>query len=150
MDYDKLEQLRRTHPTWRLLAADHAALVVSFLHRAFVAPNVRSLPRTELVARLDDLLHGLRDARGAEAFPRAAAAYADEWADAEHGWLRKYYPEGSDEPHFDLTPSTERAIEWLGALEQRPFVATESRLLMVFELLRQMVHGSEIDPRARL
>jgi hypothetical protein len=43
--------------------------------------------------------------------------------------LRKFYPSGSDEPHFDLTPSTEKAITWLASLIERAFVGTESRLL---------------------
>ena len=64
--------------------------------------------------------------------------------------MRKYYPPDSDEPHYDLTPATEKAIEWLASLRQRLFVATESRLLTVFELLRQIVEGSEPDRAARL
>lgn len=64
--------------------------------------------------------------------------------------MRKYYPPDSDEPHYDLTPATEKAIEWLASLRQRQFVATESRLLTVFELLRQIVEGTEPDRGARL
>ncbi|WP_083875962.1 DUF3375 family protein [Caenispirillum salinarum] len=45
---------------WRLLAAGHAPLVASFLHASFIAPNLRTLTRQELVVRLDDLLHHLR------------------------------------------------------------------------------------------
>jgi len=41
LDYDALDALRSHHPAWRLLRSDHAALVVSFLQRVFVAPNVR-------------------------------------------------------------------------------------------------------------
>lgn len=56
LDHDSAEGLRRTHPAWRLLAADHGALIVSFLHRTFIAPNVRSLGQAELVSRLEDFL----------------------------------------------------------------------------------------------
>lgn len=35
LDYATLDALRRQHPAWRLLAAEHAPLVASFLHRAF-------------------------------------------------------------------------------------------------------------------
>ena len=41
MDYTTLSHLRNSHPAWRLLRSDHAPLVTSFLHRVFVAPNVR-------------------------------------------------------------------------------------------------------------
>jgi len=56
MDYAATEGLRRTHPGWRLLAASHAPLVVSFLYRTFIVTNVRTLSQSELVSRLDDFL----------------------------------------------------------------------------------------------
>jgi hypothetical protein len=40
LDYATLDALRLHHPAWRLLRSDHAALMVSFLHRVFVLPNV--------------------------------------------------------------------------------------------------------------
>lgn len=64
--------------------------------------------------------------------------------------MRKFYRQDSDEPHFDLTPATEKAIAWLGTLTARSFVGTESRLLTLFELLKQMSEGSESDPETRL
>src|ERR1017187_1230054 len=150
MDFQTLDALRRRHPAWRLLVADSAPLVASFLHRSFVEPNVRTLARQELVAKLDDYLFHLRERLGEDAFPRAAGEYLDEWAADERGWLRKYYPPDSDEPHFDLTPATEKALAWLAGLRQRQFVGTESRLITVFELLRQIVQGTEVDPKARI
>ena len=56
----------------------------------------------------------------------------------------------SDEAQFDLKPTTEKAIAWLDNLGQRSFVGTESRLLTLFELLRQLSEGSEDHPQARL
>lgn len=150
MDYGTLETMRRTHPAWRLLAADHASLVASFLHRVFVEPNVRTLPEPELASRLEDYLFCLREECGAEAFPKPAAHYLNDWAADSRGWLRKYYPANGDEPHYDITPATEKAIDWLASLGQRQFVGTESRLLTVFELLRQMTEGSETDADARI
>ena len=43
-------------------------------------------------------------------------------------WLRKYYPDGTDEPHYDATPAVEKALQWLQSLREREFVGTESRL----------------------
>jgi len=150
MDFQTLDALRKRHPAWRLLLADSAAFVASFLHRSFVEPNVRTIAWQELVAKLDDYLFHLRERLGEDAFPRAAGEYLDEWAADERGWLRKYYPPDSDEPHFDLTPATEKALAWLAGLRQRQFVGTESRLITVFELLRQIVQGTEVDPKARI
>jgi hypothetical protein len=150
LTFQALTALRRSHPAWRLLAAAHAPFIASFLHRVFIAPNLRTLSLQELCSRLDDDLLRIRKDLGPEAFPRASAEYLDEWASDAHGWLRKYYPADGDEPHFDLTAGTEKAIEWLGSLRQRQFVGTESRLLMVFDLLRQLVEGTDTDPRARI
>jgi hypothetical protein len=150
MDYRTLETLRRRHPAWRLLVAEHAPLIVSFLHDTFIRPNVRTLSQPELVMRLDDYLFSLRADFGEDKFPREAAQYLDNWASDEHAWLRKYYPPNSDEVHFDLTPATERAIDWLVDLGQRRFVGTESRLMAIFDLLHQLIQGTEMDPWARI
>jgi uncharacterized protein YhaN len=150
MDFATLDTLRHQHPAWRLLVADHAPLIASFLHRSFLEANARALPQRELVLRLEDHLHTLRERLGEESFPRTAAAYLDDWAADGRGWLRKFYPPDTDEPHFDLTSAAERAIRWLSQLADRSFVGTESRLRTVFHLLEQMTEGSELDPEARL
>lgn len=150
MNYDYLVSLRRNHPAWKLLASDHAPFVIAFLHRCFVEPNVRTMGEQELIARLDDFLFYLREGLGEEAPSRQALEYLNEWASDARGWLRRYYPQGSDEPHFDLTPAVEQAIQWLAGLENRRFIGAESRLKLVFDLFREIVQGSETDPEARI
>ena len=149
MDYLTLDMMRQRHPAWRVLRSDHAPLIASFLHRVFIAPNARVMAQADLEEALEDELFGLRERMGVEAFPKPALDYLNDWAANEKGWLRKFYPQGSDEPHFDLTPATEKAIAWLGTLTERAFVGTESRLLTLFTLLKQMSEGSETDPEAR-
>ena len=150
LDPATLEALRRQHPAWRLLLADSAPLVASFLHRVFVLPNVRVMGQAALAEALEDTLYVLREQRGAGVFPKSALEYLNDWAANERGWLRKFYPPASDEAHFDLTPATEKVIAWLGSLTGRAFVGTESRLLTLFELLRQMSEGSDTNPESRL
>ena len=150
LDIDTLEALRRQHPAWRLLQADSAALVASFLHRVFVLPNRRMIREADLAEMLEDTLYAVRQQRGGNAYPKSALEYLSDWAANERAWLRKFYPPGTDEPHFDLTPATERALAWLVSLSERSFVGTESRLLTLFELLRQMNEGSETDVDLRV
>ncbi len=150
MDFTTLDALRNYHPTWRLLRSDHAPLVASFLHRVFVLPNVRIIAAADLAETLEDELYALRQRLGPEAFPKDAIDYLNDWASPEKSWLRKFYAQGSDEPQFDLTPATEKAIAWLNSLTARQFIGTESRLLTLFELLRQMSEGSESDPAVRM
>ena len=149
MDYDELVFLR-AHPAWALLRSPHAALVLSFCSRVFVERNAADIRADELVAALDDELYALHERLGDEAFPKTAAAYLDDWASADHGWLRKYYPPDSDEARYDLAPAVERALLWVQELRPREFVGTESRLSTIFELLRQMVYGADDDPEHRL
>jgi flagellar motility protein MotE (MotC chaperone) len=150
LDYSTLDTLRAHHPAWRLLRSDHAPLVAGFLHRVFVVPNRRIIAAADLAEALEDELYGLRESLGAEAFPKSALDYLNDWASPEKGWLRKFYRQGSDEPQFDLTPATEKAIAWFGTLTERSFVGTESRLLTLFELLKQISEGSESDPAKRI
>lgn len=112
-DIDSLEALRRQHPAWRLLLADSAALVAGFLHRAFVLPNRRVMAQADLAEALEDTLYTVREQRGGNVYPKSALEYLNDWAANDKGWLRKFYPTGSDEPHFDLTPACERALAWL-------------------------------------
>ena len=150
LDYATLDAMRAQHPAWRLLCSDHAPLVASFLHRVFVVPNVRVMAAADLSEALEDELYALRERLGPEVFPKSALEYLNDWAGPEKGWLRKFYRQGSDEPQFDLTPATEKAIAWLATLTERTFVGTESRLLTLFELLKQMSEGSEADPAKRI
>ncbi|PRC91087.1 DUF3375 domain-containing protein [Solimicrobium silvestre] len=148
LDYTTLTLLRQNHPAWKLLRSDHVPLVASFFQRVFITPNVRIMTQADLVETLEDELFSLREQLGADAFPKAALDYLNDWA--SNAWLRKFYVQDSDEPHFDLTPATEKSIAWLGALAERSFVGTESRLLTLFDLLKQMNTGSETDPQTRI
>jgi Protein of unknown function (DUF3375) len=150
VDFRTLENLRKTSATWKLMLADHAPLIISFLYKSFIQPNVRSMSQPELASRLADHLYTLRELAGEAAFPKRSEQYLDDWASDDRGWLRKFYPPGDDEPHFDLTPAAERAIDWVAGLQQRQFVSAESRLMTVFELLRQIGEGTEADPESRI
>ncbi len=150
MDVDAIEHLRQTHAAWRLLAADHAAVVLAFCDALFVRPNRRGMPAAELVAALDGFLADLRERHGPDHYPKPARQYLDDWAGPERGFLRKYYPASGAEAAFDLTPATEKALEWVKSLLPPPFVGTESRLLALFDLLRDLSIGGEADPHARI
>jgi len=150
MDFETLGKLREAHGGWRLLLADHAPMIVSFFPRCFIEPNVRAMAEGELISRLEDHLTGIREIQGEEAFPRSALSYLKDWADDRRAWLRRYYTADSDEAHYDLTPAAEGAIRWLAGLDQPQFVGAESRLMTVFDLLQQIVSGTETDPAARI
>jgi hypothetical protein len=146
LPYDDLVRLRRTDPSWRLLTADRAPVIAAFLDRAFRGESRRARAESELTVLLEDLLFEVQTFDGEEAIRRSAGDYLTEWAQDDKGWLRKFYPPGQDEPHFDLSPAAERALGWLDSLFERGFIGTESRLLTAVQLLEQIVEGVEQDP----
>lgn len=151
MDFDALETLRDKHPAWRLLRAQNAPLVLSFLGGHFVEGNHGATPTSQLAGALEDRLLALNAGDpDTPRYPRSAVEYLDDWSAPESGWLRRFYPLGSDEIHYDATPAFEKAYSWVSGLQGRAFVGTESRLHTVVELLRQIAHGTDEDPETRL
>jgi len=150
MNYDYLERLKKTHPSWRLLTADSAPLVISFLVWVFIDGNIRSIRESLLEEKLDDHLIHIRSIHGEDSYPRRAADYLEDWSESSHGWVRKYYPKIGDEAEYDITPAAEKVIEWLRTFEKKEFVGTESRLLMIFQMLKDLVNATETDPQKRI
>ena len=150
---DDIAWLRDNSPAWRLLRADNAPLVLSFLHRVFVADNVRSISATELASRLDDELYALnqRLRRASTRFPKSAKAYLDDWAAPGAGLAAQVLPRRHRRAAFRRhAGGREGAAVGPRACASGEFVGTESRLNIIFELLRQIVFGTETDPRQRL
>ena len=154
MEYAAIDALRERHPAWRLLRAGNSTLILSFLGAFFVEGNRGACPASEVAAALDDHLHALNaeiaTERGEERFPKEPRSYLEDWAATDAAYLRRFYPPGDDEVHYEVTPAFEKAYAWVMTLQGRSFVGTESRLHTVIELLRQIVHGTEVEPDVRL
>ena len=51
------------------------------------------------------------DARSGEPrFPRDPRAYLEDWAAADAGHLRRFYPQGDHEVHYEVTPAFEKRV----------------------------------------
>ncbi len=150
MSFESLQLLREKNPAWRLLTAQQAPFITAFLYQKFIAENNRQIAEHELVVSLDSYINILKLGQDENFLARSAHEYLDIWTDDSHGWLRKFYPTGQDEPYFDITSQAQKAIEWLLSLKQQTFIGTESRLITVFELLHQIVERSETNPELRL
>src|SRR5690625_655740 len=154
MDFATIDALRERHPAWRLLRAGNATLILAFLGEFFVEGNRGACPATQVAVALDDHLHALNTeidtANDQERFPKDARSYLEDWAATEAAYLRRFYPPGDDEVHYEVTPAFEKAYAWISTLQGRSFVGTESRLHTVVELLKQIVHGTETEPDIRL
>lgn len=154
MDYDAIDALRVHHPAWRMLRAGNASLILSFLGEFFVEGNRGACAASEVAAALDDHLYLLNSATETESgeprYPKAPREYLEDWAAADAGFLRRFYPPGDGDVHYEVTPAFEKAYGWVLGLQERSFVGTESRLHTAVELLRQIVHGTDTDPERRL
>jgi hypothetical protein len=145
--HDEMAAQRRNNAAWRLLVAENAPLILGFLDRVFLTPNVRQMPSPELVDALDDHLWALR-AADAEVYPKDAEAYLGDWV--EKKWLRRWYPASTDVPHYAPTSAVETAAAFARSLSRREFLGTASRLLTVRDLLRQITAGAAADLDVRL
>ncbi len=94
LDYATLDLLRQNHPAWRLLNSPYAPLVASFLQRVFIAPNVRIMAQADLAEALEDELFALRERLGAEAFPKSALDYLNDWGSHREGLAAQVLPSG--------------------------------------------------------
>lgn len=150
IDEERLEWDLEHSPSVRLLKADHAPLIISFLHQQFKYTQRVAIPLLELTEQLEGYLESVHE-RDAERFVRSAQTYITEWADQQHQFIRitSGYG-GGDVPMVELTADTERAIGWLEDMQTRHFVGTESRFVLIVQLLQDMVQQSTEDPLVRL
>lgn len=148
MDHENIKYLKDYNPTVKLLRLDNAPLIISFLFQEFKKTNKIVISNTELKTSLSDYLYHLNHIYGEKTYPGTAQNYLDKWSN--DGFLRKYYTSNSDEPAFELTPATEKALDWIKDLDKKEFVGTESRLLKIFDILKEIVYKSSDDPLKRL
>jgi len=157
MDFDTIDVLLSNSVTVKLIRAQNAPLILSFLHQEFKVPNRMLIPNHELVTRLSDFMGSvgfneteetedvqeLNEEDSREAQIERARKYLDQWT--EQNFLRKF-PDETGEHIHELTSHTEKAFQWLETLEKKEFVGTESRFKDIFKKLRDLVENSTEDP----
>lgn len=146
-DYAYLDHLKSTNPSLKLISADSAPLILSFVHQIFIQGDRDSITQTDITSRLSDFLFTINSSYREDTYPQAPKKYLEDWANA--GFLRKFYS-GSDEPLFEPTPAISKVIEWVQSLTHRQFVGTESRILTIFSLLQSMVTQTLKDPEEQV
>lgn len=121
MDFEAIDALRERHPAWRLLRTGNATLILSFLGDFFVEGNRVACSVSEVAAALDDHLYVLNTEiatdNGEARFTKEPRAYLEDWAAT--GYLRRFYPLGDEEVHYDVTPAFEKAYAWVGRIQGR-------------------------------
>lgn len=153
MTYDDLKYLRNNNKAWKLLNANQAPFIISFLYFSFIKNNRREIPEEELARKLEEYIEEteFKDFSKEEIEQKNPyKAMLNKWADKDMEYLKKFYPNRSDESHYDLTVTTQKAIEWILSFERKSFIGTESRLRTVLNLLNEIMEKSEEDPEYRI
>ncbi len=133
MELDKIAWIFKNDKTIKLIKADYAPLIISFFKSFFHNQN-QSISQKELTNGLSDFLFGIDADK--ETYPLSAKQYIDKWV-GDGYLLRKF--EITDEPLYELTPSTINAFKWLDEISKEKPLGTESRLLDLFNKLREIV-----------
>lgn len=140
-----------TAPAIRLLQSKNAPFVIDFLKRQFKDSARIAIPHSELLAALVSYKEQV-----SESYPDrlidSADHYLSHWCSAETQSLRRFLSVDSNEPLYQLTPSTEDVLTFLDGVLGKAvgFVGTESRLKLVIDTLDDIVVRSSDDPGTRL
>ena len=148
MTYEYLKQIKATDQTIKLLSADNFAFMVSFFYLAFIKMRKFTLPHSEILQLLDDYLFEINTIYN-NPYPKAPKEYLDDFVNDKNGYLRKYHGEG-DEPLYELTPPTSKALEFIESLKKSEFVASRSKFNIIFELLEELEFETNMDAKTRV
>lgn len=143
----EVDWILENNKTLTLFKKDNASLIISFLYHSFKVKNKSSYLSNDLISNLSDYLFKINNDSdsGKERFPMEAKVYLENWA--KEGFLRQTYIK--EDAVFELTPATEKALNWLTELNKPEFVGAESRLLQIFNLLRELSIKSSDDIELR-
>lgn len=139
-----------------LLRAKNAPLILSFFFKQFIAAKTTTISNSELrqklASYLEDLEYNEHDEELSEGaafddFEVRASLYIEKWSNA--GFLRKY-PNDFGEDLHELTGDTRRVINWVGDLQRREYVGTNSRFKDIFFKLKIMIEKTTQDVKLRI
>jgi len=148
MKYEYLKHLKENSKSIKLINSDNFALSLSFFYMAFVKERNTTLTHTTILQYLDDYLYDINQSYQ-EQYPKAAKDYLEDFSSENYGYLRKYY-DSDDETLYELTPHTQKALEFIESLEHREFVGSRSKFNIVFELLEELEFETGLDDTQRI
>ena len=148
MTYEKLKNLKQTDRTLKLLSSDNFAFTLSFFYIVFIQKGKITLQHSEILSHLDDYLFNLNEMYE-NSYPRDAKEYLDSFVSEQNGYLRKYH-DSSDEALYELTPHTQKALEFIESLEKKEFVGSQSKFNIIFELLEELTFETSLSDDERV
>jgi hypothetical protein len=148
MTFEYIKNLKQTNQTLKLLNTENVAMSVSFFYIAFVEQKNITLAHTTILSLLDDYLYNINQSYE-DAFPKKAKDYLEDFCSDKSGYLRKYHG-ADDEPLYELTPHTQKALEFLESLDKKEFVGSRSKFNVIFELLEELEFETNYSDEQRI
>ena len=148
MTYEYLKTLKKYNQTIKLLNSDNFAMMVGFFYFVFVEKKYITVKHSVISDMLDDYLYDI-NLTHENHYPKSAKEYLDDFVGDKNGYLKKYHT-SEDEPVYELTPYTQKALEFLESLEKREFVGSRSKFNVVFELLEELMFETNLSDEERI
>ena len=155
MHYSEICELFQTSESVRLFRSDHAPLILAFFSGLSREDKVLVLTESDLIERLYNFLEYIDFLEVSDSHENTQLSYFESkagqlikrWTD--QGYLRNDLDlQGT--VLYELTPESEKALQWLDTLQKREFVGTESRMKDIINRLRDLVENTNANPDVRL
>lgn len=156
MTFEEILSHFKTAKPLQLIRAKNAPFIISFFYKVFSDANVTTISNSELRSKLEGYMEELSyeerdDELDSETlfddFAVRSAQYIDKWSNS--GFLSKY-PNDDGEDLHELTPDTKKVLKWLGDLEKRGHIGTNSKFRDIFFKLQKMIELTNEDVEARI
>ena len=148
MTFEKLKNLKSYNQTIKLINSDNFAFSLSFFYLVFVQNSKITLKHNEIHSFLDDYIFTLNESYPMS-FPKEAKEYLDDFCNEKNGYLRKYHL-SDDEAIYELTPHTQKALEFIESLEKKEFIGSRSKFNIIFELLEELEFETQLSDEERI
>jgi len=148
MTYEYLKTLKKYNQTLKLLNSDNFAMMVGFFYFVFIEKKYITIKHSVIADMLDDYLYDINQTYE-NSYPKSAKEYLDDFVGDKSGYLKKYHT-NEDEAVYELTPYTQKALEFLESLEKREFVGSRSKFNVVFELLEELMFETNLSDKERI
>ncbi len=156
MTFEEILSHFKTAKPLQLIRAKNAPFIISFFYKVFSDANVTTISNSELRSKLEGYMEELSyeekdDELDSETlfddFAVRSAQYIDKWSNS--GFLSKY-PNDDGEDLHELTPDTKKVLKWLGDLEKREHIGTNSKFRDIFFKLQKMIELTNEDVETRI
>jgi len=148
MTYEYLKNLKKYNQTLKLLNSDNFAMMVAFFYFVFVEKRHISISHEKILSYLDDFLYDINRTY-ANTFPKPPKEYLNDFVSDKNGYLKKYHS-SDGELLYELTPYTQKALEFLESLQKREFVGSRTKFNVILELLEELIFETNLTDEERI